>query len=230
MHEYPYPFEERRPLLCDHLFFLPVYYQKDLPTFSLKERACFAKRQPVHLELCSGNGEWVLKKALQFPLWNWVAVEKKLQRALRIAAKRTMHEIDNLLIVVGDGRDFIKYCLDPETLCAVSINFPDPWPKNRHAKHRLFYGPFSDHLAEAMCVDAELTLVTDHEGYLAEVKNKLSTSGRWELLDKDPVFEEEYGTSYFARLWRLQGRSIHFLHYRKGALQGEQACVYRSSD
>ncbi len=55
--------------------------------------------------------------------------------------------------------------LPPASLSRVFILFPDPWPKKRHQKRRLFSGDLLRLLARVMKPGAELRFATDIGDY-----------------------------------------------------------------
>ena len=68
----PYSFKERRPCIQDRIFYVPTYYPRyEEFTFSSWQEL-FGNEHPVHIEYCSGNGEWILGKAESNPEINWV--------------------------------------------------------------------------------------------------------------------------------------------------------------
>lgn len=198
----PFKFEERRPLLQDSVFFLPDYCTLDyeLPW------------KPASIEFCSGNGDWIVERALLEPKRLFVAVEKRFDRVRKIWSKMKNHNIDNLLIVCGEAFTFLKNFVPNKGVEDVWINFPDPWPKRKHAKHRLMQKSFLDELART--VNGTITLATDDALYMERAQ---------QLLDVHPKFEggrcqlESYGVSYFDTLWRKKGREIFYATYGRTA-------------
>jgi tRNA (guanine-N7-)-methyltransferase len=176
------------------------------------------KGAPIFVEYCSGNGAWIIQKAKENPEQNWIAVEKKFERVRKIWSKCRQLQLNNLLIVCGAAESFTKYYLPEESLDGVYVNFPDPWPKDRHAKHRLFQGPFIQDLSRMAKKGANAFFVTDDAPYCAQMVSVLLESSRWHSSLPDPYFVSEwsgYGTSYFDQLWRQKGRTIHYLHFTK---------------
>ena len=124
-----FSFETRRPLLIDRIFYVPIYYENHRG-FTLPDlRDFFGNENPHCIEYCSGNGDWILEKALQEPEKNWIAVEKRFDRIRKIWAKMKNKSIFNLLIVCGEAFTFTKNYLQANVIEHVYINFPDPWPK-----------------------------------------------------------------------------------------------------
>src|SRR5580700_9513896 len=139
----PVSFKERIPLLFDQFFYLPSHFSEykkyPLPSFS----SLFEKEAPVAIEYCSGNGEWIIEKAKAHPEYNWIAVEKRIDRVRKIWARGKNAHLKNLLTVFGEAKTFTEHYLRESSISRVYINFPDPWPKNRHAKHRLVQKSFA---------------------------------------------------------------------------------------
>jgi len=205
----PYSWKERCPLLQDRVFYVPDYYRehnKDLfPLFPL----LFGNEHPVYIEYCSGNGEWIVNKALQCSDCNWIAVEKQFNRVCKIYSKLHRGDIKNLFIVSGEALTFSREYLPNSCIDGVYINFPDPWPKKRHAKHRIIQSVFSIELLRIVKSRGGVTLVTDDMTYLKQMKNEMQG---W-VLKKKNFFT--YGSSHFARLALAKGRKIYYLYYER---------------
>lgn len=168
----------------------------------------------VSIEFCSGNGDWIVEKALLEPHRHFVAVELRYDRVQKIEKRVRNRGVKNLTVVRSEAYLFVKESVRDRSVQDVFINFPDPWPKRRHAKHRLIQEPFLNELARVMT--GSLTLATDDANYMNEALR---------FLDKHPDFEggrcqiEGYGTSYFDALWREKGKEIFYATYRRQPAQ-----------
>lgn len=208
-----YPFAEREPLLTDGIFYVPVYYsgyeKYSLPSFQI----LFGNTNPVCVEYCSGNGDWVLEKAKSCPDKNWIAVEKRFDRVRKIWSKTKNYGISNLLIVYGEALTFTHHYLLNESIDEAYINFPDPWPKVRHAKYRLIQSPFLDELSRTFKKGGKLTFVTDDLPYLQETIKHFDCHPRFSPFFPAPYFQLDlpsYGSSWFEALWREKGKEIYY--------------------
>lgn len=210
--KFPYLFEERTPCIQDSIFYIPEFYPS-YEEFSFPLwKEIFGNSNPVHIEYCSGNGEWILNKANAYPDINWVAVELKFKRVRKIHAKRINRDVQNLFIVCGKAQVFTSTYLMRNCAEAVYINFPDPWPKSRHAKHRLTQAPFLRSVLQVVKPGGKLKLVSDDLCYVEQTKREFGEIPDWKLR---PCGDGgEYGTSYFDRLWRSKGHDIYHLDYR----------------
>ncbi len=216
--KYPFRWEERRPLLEGRVFYVPDYYQEHhlFPFPPFEDPQLFGNTNPVHLEYCSGNGTWIVEKARSNPHLNWVAVEWDFERVRKIASKACNAKLSNLFVISGEALTFTKHYLPKGALEQVYVNFPDPWPKKRHAKHRLFRLPFILEVARALKPGGFGTFVTDDIPYSEQICEVLLESKLWNPLMPPPYYKKEaagYGTSFFDTLFRAQGKEIRFLEW-----------------
>jgi len=214
----PFTWENRRPLLQDGVLFVPEYYELhkswQMPAF--RDPALFGNANPIYIEYCSGNGAWLIDKALQEPNINWIGVEWRFERVRKIWSKARNHKLSNLLIVCGEAQTFTREYLPEGCIEEVFVNFPDPWPKAKHAKNRLLQAGFIDEIARVMKKGGKSTIVTDDEDYKQQIIEAHLASPYWKSAMPSPYYilnMPEYGTSYFDTLWRSKGCSIKFMKF-----------------
>jgi tRNA (guanine-N7-)-methyltransferase len=208
--KFPFSQESACIALHDGVFFIPP--QVEIGTFQFPGwEAYFQEPAPVHVEFCSGNGSWIIEKALAFPSINWVAVEKRYDRVRKIWSKRTNSGIKNLLIVFGDARVFMKEYMPQQSVSEIYINFPDPWPKRRHAKHQIVNDLLFQEAKRVIIPEGRLIFVTDDEPYSSYFieRQQHCTSHFKQAMEKASV-PENYGTSFFHDLFLSQGKKIHY--------------------
>lgn len=213
----PFSWEERRPVFLEKFFYIPKAYSHEESWLNWSDEALFGARgkAPVCLEVCSGNGQWIAAKAQEKPYVNWVAVEMDFARARKIWLKAARARIENLYVVCAEGASFLRYYISSGSVEEAYVNFPDPWPKRHHAKHRLVQRPFAEQLARAVRAGGTVTLATDDVPYRDQMAKVFLATPPWREMagcDLDSI----YGDSFFRDLWRLKGRPIHYLRYRNG--------------
>lgn len=212
-----FPFIEKEKRVFFDVFnricYIPPRVQKEELSKDFKE--LFLKDSPCHLEIGSGNGEWVCEKALLEPDKIWFALEMRFDRVRKIWSKMKNHHIQNLWILCGLAEDILSDYIPRRVLDHISINFPDPWPKKRHAKNRLIQSPFLDCLALALKNEGTLDLLTDDENYFQQMKEVCSASSFEKIaLFEDTFCPKRYGSSYFMRLWQEKQKNFYFLKYK----------------
>src|SRR5262245_24383655 len=95
----PYTWKERRVFIQDRCWFGPACTQEPpfiFPGWDHPE--LFSKKQPVFVEYCSGNGTWIIQRAKDNPEINWLAIEKRFDRAKRVWEKATKHKLTNVAV------------------------------------------------------------------------------------------------------------------------------------
>ncbi len=170
-----------------------------------------------HFEIGSGNGEWICEKALNEPNKLWVALEMRFDRVRKIWSKMKNHEINNLWILCGRAEDVFSFYLPRQVIDHISINFPDPWPKKRHAKNRLVQSSILSSFSSALKNEGEIDLLTDDYDYHCQMKLVFTETVFFEKkleMESLPFEAESYGSSYFMRLWQEKKKNFYFLKYK----------------
>jgi tRNA (guanine-N7-)-methyltransferase len=125
----------------------------------------FGNSHPVHLEIGSGRGEFLIQKAEQNPQVNFFALELKEKRIKTILRKLDpqIHENVRLSRVLVDAS--ITEYLEENSLEMIYIIHPDPWPKRKHFKNRIIQKEFITHLKKILKPKGEIFISTDHKEY-----------------------------------------------------------------
>jgi len=212
--KFPYQWEERRPELIDKVLFVPDYYDRHREWSFPGWKAIFGNDHPVLIEYCAGNGTWIAEKARSSPYNNWVAVEWRFERVRKIWSKMKNYNLSNLMIVCGEAQTFTREYLPSQSVFQAYVNFPDPWPKDKHAKNRLFQEPFVSELVRV--VHGNITVVTDDSTYADQITAEMLKS--WRSSFPNPYYITDwpdYGTSYFDTLWRDKGKMIRYFQFEQ---------------
>jgi tRNA (guanine-N7-)-methyltransferase len=210
--QYPFRFEERRVLLEDQILYVPPYLT-DYESFPpLDWSQVFGNEHPVSVEFCSGNGHWIIDRALENPEHNWVAIDKRFDRVSKIWLKRNKASVNNLLMICGDGVTSAHHYIGSGSVEAAYINFPDPWPRRRQHKHRLLTPQFVEQLERILLPSGKVLLATDDGESVLRFKEEMV--GRFEVAQELGEWPG-YGCSTFEKLWRRLGRAIQFVNFRR---------------
>jgi tRNA (guanine-N7-)-methyltransferase len=219
----PFTWATRRPVIHDRILYVPEYYahHQDYVFPGWESSEVFGRQAAVEVEYCSGNGAWIVEKALAHPERNWVAVEMQFERVRKIWSKIHNFNLKNLFIVCGEGLTFTRYYVPKGSFHSVYVNFPDPWPKPKHAKNRLLQEPFFTEVSNASVPGAIATIVTDHLDYTHQITELMLAHPLWEPCFPSPHYitdYEGYGTSYFEALWKERGLPIQYMQFQKKRL------------
>lgn len=127
--------------------------------------ALFGNPAPVIMEIGFGNGEATWRMATAHPQENYLGVEVHRPGVGRLLLSIEKHGIENIRIACADAAVFLRQRIAENSLSAVRIFFPDPWPKKRHHKRRIIQPEFVCLLASRMKPGAILHLATDWKPY-----------------------------------------------------------------
>jgi tRNA (guanine-N7-)-methyltransferase len=218
----PYTWKNRHVFIQDRCWFGPSCTQDPPFHFSGWEHPeLFSKKQPLYVEYCSGNGSWILERAKKEPGINWLAIEKRFDRAKRVWEKATKQKLTNVAVAWAEGIWLTTQFFPSASVQEIYVNFPDPWPKRRHAQHRIIAPAFVEQAARILLPGGKVTLVTDDAAYSAIMIKEMAASPHFESLHPAPYFVEatsDYGSSFFDELFRQQDKCIRLHAYvRKGA-------------
>ena len=130
----------------------------------------FPKRQPIELELGSGDGHFISAYAKSHPDRNFIAVERLLGRMRKLDRKARRAGLkDNLRLFRLDGSYFLTYLMPPRSIHAIHVYFPDPWPKRRHKRRRLIHPAFVSMMARKLVPGGRVYLRTDNRDYFQQI-------------------------------------------------------------
>jgi tRNA (guanine-N7-)-methyltransferase len=186
--------------------------------FPLKLKSLFPQYRSFALEIGCGWGEFSRTWALTHPDTLLVAIEKKLARVIASSRIQRAQNLSNLRYLVLDVAWFFEGIFAAEQFDEITINFPDPWPKTRHHKHRFVSPEFAAALGKIARQGARLTFVTDNYPYAREAMQSFEKSAYWcNAVEPWIALREIAGRpqSYFETIHRQEGAPIYFLQYAR---------------
>ena len=173
--------------------------------FSIEPDLLFGRTAPLEVEIGAGRGDFIMGRAAVAPNRNFLAIELSTSlsqfMALRIGGAR----LSNVRILRADARAMVNLFLPSGSVNAYHIYFPDPWPKTRHAKHRLFTHFFVANLYRTLAFEGSLHVATDVEEYANSIFSLLREQGF--LRSKETVAGLQ--ATGFARRFITEGRTLY---------------------
>lgn len=130
------------------------------------------------LELGFGKGRYLIRRARENPERRFLGVEMAAQYFRILVERARKRRLGNLLAVRGEALYLLAAVLPRGFARAVHVYHPDPWPKARHHKRRLFDPETIDLVLGALVPGGTLYLGTDHPDYGELVM---------EILDRHPA-------------------------------------------
>lgn len=123
----------------------------------------FEKEQPLHVEIGTGKGQFIIQLAKLHPEWNFIGIENQASVIVEVLQKILAEGLTNIQLVNMDAAN-LQALFEEKTVAHIYLNFSDPWPKNRHEKRRLTYKSFLKEYEKVLKIHAPLTFKTDNRG------------------------------------------------------------------
>jgi tRNA (guanine-N7-)-methyltransferase len=177
----------------------------------------FGREAPLLLEIGFGGGDFLVDLARKRPSHNVLGFEISLPALRKAVKKLATAGLTNARVIQADSRVALWTLCAPGDLHAVTINFPDPWPKSNHHHRRLINDEFLHLLATRMQIGGLLEIATDHAAYAAVIADCLARS---------PTFSSRLPTAYvttdptrlvtkYEQIARDAGRACHYFKQRR---------------
>ena len=134
---------------------------------------------PIHLDIGSAKGEFLIELASNYPNWNFLGLEIREPLVSSSERKRKQLGLQNLKFLycnVNISLDEWLSDLDLDQLKRVSIQFPDPWFKRKHLKRRVFKKSLLNSIARYMSKNGELFIQSDIFKLIEYMSNSIDDS------------------------------------------------------
>jgi tRNA (guanine-N7-)-methyltransferase len=173
----------------------------------------FGRSSPVEVDLGAGDGVYAEARAKRESDRNFVAIERLLGRATKIAKKAIRNQLTNLKVLRLESAYFIKNLCAESSLDAITVRYPDPWPKRRHHSNRLLQKEFFEDAARAVITGGLMKLTTDDREYFEWAQKEAEKCSVW-VPDLSWTGVDE-PTSEFEELFAKEGREVYRKAWRK---------------
>lgn len=174
----------------------------------------FGNKQPLEVEIGTGYGEFMLDYCQKNPEINFIGLDHRFKRSFSLAQKLDKLEHKNFRYLRARG-ERLQFMFDESEVQSVFYFFPDPWPKKRHNKKRLFQKPFLDACHKVLKPGGTLFVKTDHDGYFDWMLEELKEEKRFEILMQSRDLRSEFPehflsqfTTKFEKIFLSQGTLI----------------------
>ena len=155
---------KHKPWAADYIAQHPDVILPNPEDYKGKWHEIFGNSNPVHIEVGTGKGQFVLGMAQQNPDINYIGIE--LFDSVIVCALEKIEAANkpsNLRLLKVNGEDLEKFFAKGD-VDRVYLNFSDPWPKARHAKRRLTHENFLKLYENVLVDNGEIHFKTDNRG------------------------------------------------------------------
>ena len=144
----------------------------------------------IEIEVGCGKGSFLLAAAERNADRRFVGVEAGPAYAGYCADRIARAGLDNAVLIADDARLFLRDSVPEASIARLHVYHPDPWPKRRHRKRRLFAAEFPELVARALRPNGQLLVSTDNTRYFGEI---LVALGKRRELRRSSELENDYG-------------------------------------
>lgn len=203
----------QRMTLISSPVFIPEAQLKKAGSFS----ALFGNDNPLVLEIGCGIGDFVVQVAARHPERNFIAIDIFNQGCRQTCARIETSGLKNILMMRIEARYLMHQYLGKDSLQALYINCPDPWPKKSHRKRRLLNPEFLNLALFCLRDGGELNFSTDFADYGESAGDLLNADERFDNITPAPYTHDlgNYPISKYMRRFLDLGQPIYLCRYRK---------------
>jgi len=167
-------FAEQKPTL---IYRPPSYVER------LRLAELFPAPRPLEVELGSGDGSFLAEYARLNPELNLLGIERLLGRMRKLDRKGLRAGLTNLRLIRLEASYVVEYLLPQNSVNALHIYFPDPWPKRRHHKHRLLNARLVEVIQQILDSQGRVFLRTDNAEYFAQMNAVFQANAAFQHID-----------------------------------------------
>ncbi len=180
--------------------------------------AIFGCDRPLRVEVGVGKADFIIQLAQEEPEFNYVGFEYSVKRVEKFLKKVHASDRKNIRMVSEDVRYTLPVLFQPESVDHFFLLFPDPWPKNRHAKNRFAQKKNLEIVLKFLKKGGGITMRTDSPSYAYQMVKELGKFSELKNLAAPLPFVEKprvQAKTLFQMRWEEEGRPIFFIEFEK---------------
>lgn len=199
----------------------------DAKSALLRDQSFFQQDRALFLEIGCGKGNFIIRKALEHPEADFLAIEGQETVILRALEKAAETDAES---VRRDGQrplSNLKFMLtfvhsmdelfEEGQLSGIYLNFSDPWPKARHAKRRLTYRERLRDYAWALKKGGFVEFKTDNDDLYAFTLEEIEAAG-FEITEQttdlhNSDYESRLTMTEYEEKFRSNGKNINYVKF-----------------
>ena len=175
----------------------------------------FNNKKPIHVEIGTGKGQFIINKAIKYPDINFIGIEK-FDSIIARCLQKIPEGLANLKIVRANALN-IEEIFNKE-VDVLYLNFSDPWPKTKWHKRRLTSSTFLEKYDAIFKKGKRIIQKTDNRELFEYSVISLSNYGyKIEELSLDlhnSEIEDNIETEYEEKFSK-KGNPIYYANYYK---------------
>jgi tRNA (guanine-N7-)-methyltransferase len=169
--------------------------------------------RPLEIDLGCGKGRFLAARAARYPDRNFLGIDRLLVRVRKADRKAVRGALANVRLLRIESAYAVERLLPPGAVAICYVFFPDPWPKRRHHRRRLFTPAFVASLRRALASGGEVHIRSDNADCVAAIDRCFRETGGFAPIPPyEPAPDE---ITEFEEIFRAQQLPIARLSYRR---------------
>lgn len=192
----------------------------DISTFNLpiNSHDIFGNFNKTALEIGFGKGEFIIELATRNRDWNFLGIEIKSYRFKRAVHFSCKENIKNLKLLHCDVNIAVEQFFRSGIFDIVYINFPDPWPKDRHKKHRVINRTFLNYLRLIMKKGGIIEFASDHADYVSHIVEQCNLNSNFKNISTNKTSNikmDNRPVTKYEKQFIKEKKRIYYLTFKK---------------
>ena len=136
----------------------------------------FPTSEKIIMEIGFGMGEATAIIAKNHPNNAYIAVDVHPPGIGKLLGRIVENELTNLRVIEDDVHIILPHMFEDESLDAIHLYFPDPWPKKKHNKRRIVNDGFLALIHPKLKKGGYIHIATDWVPYAISMQEVFATS------------------------------------------------------
>jgi tRNA (guanine-N7-)-methyltransferase len=190
---------------------LPVF---GAPTGELDPRRLFSGK-PIVFEIGFGLGDATIAMAQADPNRGLIAADVHTPGVGRLLNRIEAEQLTNIRVLHGDAIEYLRTQVPNSSINEVRAYFPDPWPKARHNKRRLFRTDLVALMVTKLEIGGHIHVATDWVPYAEAIREVCRANDGLQLIDDSTVALRARPTTKFEAAGLRKGHRVTDLLYQR---------------
>lgn len=156
------------------------YVVDDPKKYKNKWHDYFGNKYPIHLELGTGRGDFIINMAKKYPNINFIGLELVDSQLVMATERLKSANLKNLKLICADAKDIVEFF--GKEIDTIYLTFSEPWPKKIDEKKRFTHESYLKLYDRIFKKNKHIILKTDNKGLFAYSLETLSQY--WYTFDK----------------------------------------------
>ena len=178
----------------------------------------FGNKNPLIVEVGCGNGHFLIEQAKNNKENNYIGIDIKEKRIIRCKEKQIKYNITNIAWICDEALNSLSRLFENKSISLIFMPFPDPWPKKRHHKHRLFQKEFINILHEKLVLSGLFLFITDYYQYFEKSYQLVMKDKRFDVVENNEKNKFEFTNSLFGEKWKKENKEFYSFCIKKAAI------------